>query len=221
MKLIKTDTWLPLFNGYYYSFFDGTENLVEYESDLSKEEYQEYYKELHEAGVTHEYFQENLFELFDYSDCWDAMSEYICNGLLNMDSCDIIHDVTFQSTQSPKYYNFSTDSINCEIEYDENKLKEYIENNMSEFREYIESTYTSCDGFSSSYSNDVNDWLDYSDLSGHELGSFLQFMFINEDDDAVINLYYESNVMEAASNSVKHKTKEFIESYKESIKKEA
>ena len=206
-------TWLPVFNGYYNSVFDGSDSTIDYEIELDESEYQEHYEELFKAGVSHEFFMENLYNYIDFSDCYESASSNICDGLLNLDDTGIIKNVIFEKTVSPKYYNFSTDSINCKIQYDFKKLGKYVLNNFEKYTDYINEKYTSRDGFISSYSSDVNNWLNFSDLSEHELGSILNFVFFNEDQDAILNLYYESNISEAFLD-YKLDTENFINDFK-------
>lgn len=211
---IKQETWLPLFTGYYESIFDGSNDFVECETEIELSDYKYNFPRLVKEGVTHEFYTQNLWDYCDFTKSYEASSESICDGLMQLDSAGIILEVRYQSTSSPKYYNFATDSINCEIIYDSIKLKDYILSNLTAFETYIENKYTSRDGFSSSYSNDVNDWLNVDDYSAHTLGSVLQFVLLNEDDDAVINLYYESNISEAFMNNVEIDYDQMIKDFK-------
>ena len=115
-KQIKQDTWLPLFTGYYESFFDGSDSFIECETE-SSDDFKNNYLELYNAGVTYEFFSQNLWEHCNFKEAYNAASESICNGLMRLDSLGIILNIEYQSTESPKFYNFSTDSINCAITY--------------------------------------------------------------------------------------------------------
>lgn len=197
-------TWLPIFTGYYNSLFgDEMERVGEYEAELSEGEYIEYYSELVDAGVTYKFFQENICQYFTFNkESFDEAGQYLCEALLKLDHSNIIKKVEYEKTVSPKYYNFSTDSINCKIEYDVKALKKYVKNNLEKFKEYIEDRYTSRSGFISSYSNDYKHWInELDDLGEHELGSILQFVISNNDDEAELNLYYAANLLEAFCNT--------------------
>ncbi len=91
---------------------------------------------------------------------------------------------TYQGIQSPKFYNFSNDSINVEVEVENmNKIIQYLNENEDEFRQHIKERYTSCSGFISHHSNNSDDWID--DLKSevtlsHKLGATLEFILINE-----------------------------------------
>lgn len=194
---MKQNTWLPIFTGYYNSFFDESDHIIELEASLDIDEYKHHYVDLFKAGVTHEFFAEHFWEYADFTKCFNEASRYICEGLLELDHSEIILDIKYEKTVSPKEYNFTNDSINCEIDYDAKKLKDYINSHMEEFKKYLKSKYTSYDGFSSSYSNDVDDWLDFENYSEHELGSVLEFIIENNEDEAELSLFYASNCSEA------------------------
>ena len=124
----------------------------------------------------------------------------LCDGLLELDSNNIILDVDYENTVSPKYYNFSNDSINCEIEFNDKLLQEFINNNKEKFKEYITSRYTSCSGFISSYSNDVENWMEVKGYNEHEIGSVLNFVLNELNENAEISLLEASNNYESFYN---------------------
>lgn len=214
---MKQQTWLPVFSGFYNTFFDDSESIVEREIELSVDEYvdeyKEYYSELYKAGVTHDFFVNNLWEFIDFNDCYSGVSSYICDGLLNLSSAGIVTGIEFEKVCSPRYYNFSNDSINCIINYDVKKLKRYLNGNLKVFKEYIGCEYTSRDGFSSSYSNELECWLDDTSWHDHEVGSLLNFVYFNENKDAEIDLFYASNISEAFYNSTQLDIKGMIEAF--------
>jgi len=163
----KYKTWMPVFQGFY-----GT--LLEFD----------YYRLEDFDDV------DNLN--IDYKQYENDISELACNFIES--ECNFIKSVKFEKLISPKFYNFSNDSINCEITLDVNKLSDYINDNLEAFKDYLKDNYTSYDGFSSSYSNDVNKWrydtdnfIEFND--GHKLGALLQFYFINEFEDINMSMY--------------------------------
>jgi len=201
MKIKTQETWLPVFTGYYHSIFDESDRFIECEAELSEDEFKEYYSVLYKAGVTKQWFDENLYDYIDYRAAENAVSEYICDSLTCLEHANIILDVEYEKTVNPKYYNFSTDSINCKIKYNETLLMKYLEENLDEFKKYIEQKYTSRGGFSSHYSNELEYWMDIKNHDDHEVGSLLNFVLFNEDPEAEMNLYYEANGSEAFSNN--------------------
>lgn len=66
--------------------------------------------------------------------------------------------MTFKDMESPKYYNYSTDRIFCEIDEEEvEKLKKRVDSDK--MKEKVKKEFSSCSGFSSSYPNDYDEWL--------------------------------------------------------------
>lgn len=213
MTTIKQATWLPIFTGFYESIFDGSDDALLIDSE---DEYKEYYSELFKAGISYEYFNDKSWEYIDFTKCFENASESICDALIKLDHAGIIKDVEFEKLVSPKEYNFSTDSINCIIKYDAKKLETYINEHFKSFTKFIEDRYTRRDGFIPSYSNDVNDWLDFSDLGDHQLGSVLEFVINNEMNEAVYELYEESNCREDFYN-FDFDTDKMINDFKEAV----
>jgi len=205
MKNLKTNktvaTWLPLFPGFYDSWFDGSESFVESETSMSEEEFKEYYSDLYESGVTYVYFKNNFYEYTNDSDAQNNVSENVCDAILKLEHAGIIQSVKYDKLVSPKYYNYSNDSINCDITFNTRKLTAYLRQHLFEFNVYITETYTSRSGFSSHYSNDLNDWLNVNEYGAHEVGAVLNFVLLNESDDAVMELLDKSNVHEAYFNA--------------------
>jgi hypothetical protein len=67
-------------------------------------------------------------------------------------------NLEFESLQSPREYNFTTDKIFCLIDSAEFK-KIYRACDKVKLAEHIKQKFTSYDGFISYYSNDLNDWI--------------------------------------------------------------
>lgn len=204
-KNLKTvETWLPIFPGFYETGFDLSDFEIERVVEQEESEYIEYFSELHEAGIPQRYFNEHLWSYIDFSNCFKDAAESLCNHLKYLDNTGIINEVEFQKICSPKYYNFSNDSINCKITFNAKNLQEYINKNKESFKEYIEERYTSRSGFSSFYSNDVNNWMSVSDYGEHEVGSVLQFVLLNDSQKDELRLGYElldlSNLHESFCN---------------------
>ena len=81
----------------------------------------------------------------------DYLNDYI------KDKFDLDLDLKFESMQSPREYNFTTDRIFCEIS-DENlrKLRTFVPED--ELRLAIKTRFTSRSGFISGYPNTLDDW---------------------------------------------------------------
>ncbi len=135
-----------------------------------------------------------IFEDIDW-DQIDAVGER-CTSFINGHLTDLGIVAVFQFVYSPKYYNFSNDSINVEYQFENlNKLIDYLTENRTEFADYLKERYTSCDGFISHHSNDPDEWIhDFmfgSDIT-LKLGSALEFYLTNENGDELdIDMYYD------------------------------
>lgn len=55
----------------------------------------------------------------------------------------VIKNIELESTQSPKYYNYSTDSYNMVISYDNELLNDFIAKNDDSFKDYSKSSIDS------------------------------------------------------------------------------
>ena len=172
------ETFAPIFNGFYetaYSFdvdsYDATDWL------FNDNEFTENQKNFCEELIKRHYervVKENYTEY--ETDVAKAVCEFLTEKVTEMLGTKV--EFEFQNIYSPKYYNFRNDSINVKLHCDTDvfmkNLLEYIKNHLTDFKKYIESNYTSYDGFMSFYSNDVNDWLK-SEYNDHEIGSLLEF----------------------------------------------
>ena len=96
---------------------------------------------------------------------------------------------------SPKEYNFYNDAGHVEIELTKENIeniKKFIDEHIGDFGEYLRDQYTSYDGFMSSYSNNLLDWIITESLLSHphKLGSVLNFICQVEGIDQE-TLYYD------------------------------
>lgn len=91
--------------------------------------------------------------------CVDCLNEYIGD-----EHCPI-KKLTFKGIASPKYYNFETDRLICDVEYDRTALIDYcFSKHRKEFDEYLKENFTSYDGFISFVPNNVAEfWQDRDD----------------------------------------------------------
>lgn len=191
MKTQIVETYLPIFPGFYNSYIDSDDEI---ESFLYSEN----------LG----YDQIN----FDFEAWQKECSLYACE-FISIWLADLgVLSVEFQEIISPKYYNFSTDSVNCKIEIDTQKICWYIHNNFENFREYIYDNYSNKSGFISSYSNQVSDWVrntsNFSDftINKHYLGSILTFICKNEGIDSfemcsyILDNIYVGNFIDILEN---------------------
>lgn len=180
----KIESYLPLFDGFYNTHFEYCNE----DDDI------QWYNETHGTDLFYEDFDWN------YTERQQRISKQVCDiveGLLSDE--DINMTINFQKLVSPKFYNFTNDSIDCEYvisqkEYD--KIIDYIKVNWSNFEEYIKDRYTSRSGFISSHSNNAEVWMNNIKSESHlehNFGAVLEFILQNEE-------YESSNIDEAITN---------------------
>jgi hypothetical protein len=155
---MKVKTYLPLFSGFYNSYWD----------DISFEGEEEYFDLPNDK---------EFWELFDWNKYYNHIAKEMCNEVQYLLS-DFVSNIEFECIISPKYYNFENDSINCEITFDESKVMQYLNDNHEKFSEYVKYNYTSRDGFITFHSNNPQDWM--QDWDEHKVGSILNFICENE-----------------------------------------
>jgi hypothetical protein len=171
---MKIETYLPLFSGFYGTFFEP--------------DYSDY---LNEKGLTDEDIE---FNNTDYE--LDVVKYFAYFVEQNI---PFVKSVKVQNIVSPKYYNFSNDSVNVEIDLNTKELKAYIKANALELNKYLKENYTSCSGFISRYPNSFEGWKEatnnWTKLENHYLGSLLNFYLQNEGIFELSAYYYvEENI---------------------------
>ena len=189
MNTIKVETWLPLFPGFYNTLFDiDHEEVLECYNESTPSEWVTEEKE--EKGYTPDETIEYEHLEIEYEDYQNAVAEAYVEFIKGKLS-KYVKNITLQRVSSPKEYNFENDSIYIEIELCLDIVKELFEDNnfaVNEFRNYLKAKYTSCDGFISSYSNDVEVWINdinnIPDIENieHKVGSILQFILGFDED---------------------------------------
>jgi len=181
-------SYLPIFTGFYESIFEPYED-----SEI---------EHINEIRLDKNLKPINYDDCdFDYNDYYNRISIQLCEIVEN-ELSDFINDIKFIKLDSPKYYNYTNDSITCIINPNKKSILNYIKNNFELWSKYLKDNYTSYDGFISSYSNNPksNDWNEYNIINGfHQLGSVLNFIAINEDiteidlSYSIIDNYIECN----------------------------
>ena len=179
-------TFAPLFPGFYNTIFEPFNEDDEI-SEINKIR-----------------SEKNLPEI-DFDDCEFNYNEYeenisldVCYNIANFlqDILSTEVNIKKEALISPKFYNYSNDSINIEIQIDKSLIIDYLINNFNAFKYYIEKKYTSCSGFISSYSNNAYLWIE--DIknenfdASHKLGSILDFILTNEG-FTDLDLYHQCN----------------------------
>ena len=144
MKTIQLEINFPLFEGFYNSYLDLSENIEVGEGEsysMTEEQFDEIDWNKTNENVSKfylNYFKDELKDFFNEI------------GIINLD---------FVKVDSPKYYNYSTDKLVCNIQIDKNvfvhELRKY---NFVAWRQFLKNNFTSYDGFISFYPNDPNEW---------------------------------------------------------------
>ena len=144
MKTIQLEINFPLFEGFYNSYLDLSENIEVGEGEsysMTEEQFEKIDWNKTNENVSKfylDYFKDELSDFFNEI------------GIINLD---------FVKVDSPKYYNYSTDKLVCNIEIDKNvfvhELRKY---NFEVWEQFLKDNFTSYDGFISFYPNNPNEW---------------------------------------------------------------
>ena len=144
MKTIQLEINFPMFEGFYCSQLDLAENI--------------------EVGEGESYSMTE--EQFDEID-WNKTNENVSKFYLNYFKDELsdflsqleVLSLEFIKVDSPKYYNYSTDKLVCNIKVNKNKfLTELQKYNFEVWKQCLKDNFTSYDGFISFYPNDPNEW---------------------------------------------------------------
>jgi hypothetical protein len=184
------ETYAPLFAGFYGTIYEYNNEDFDIES----------YNEENNTNLNYDDFE------WDYSDYRERIAKRFVSEIESELNMYFPIKITYQNIQSPKYYNFTNDSINISVEVDLNKLIDLIKENNNEAEKYFLDNYTSRDGFTSFHSNDINDWINIKYIledDKHRVGAIidcLSSIFINIED---VNSY----VLEETYINFKRKNK--------------
>lgn len=136
------NTYLPKFRGFYGSI----------------------YEEIDFFGEAEHYGLPDKFPLDDFTnwnEYYHAIAVQIKNFVeQNLKEHGFIKEITFQQMVSPKEYNFTNDSVNCEIVPVNEAIKAFIYDNIEAFKKYLIDHLRSRDGFISFHSHYFEDWKD-------------------------------------------------------------
>lgn len=185
VKPLQVDTWLPVFSGFYGTIWE-TDSDEEMELENINEERKKKGLEPIEWDVVE----------WDYKEYKTGVVEGITSRIdADLRAMGLVFGVRFQELRSPREYNFANDSIDVEIlitRANTKKILAYLKEHSAEFSEYLKERYTTRSGFISSYSPDVETWLDGETTAhSHKLGSVLQFILENENGERYEEEIYE------------------------------
>ena len=139
----------PFFPGFYETIFSSSD-AFETAIELSKED--------------DENFDESKVD-FDDNRYNETCAKLYCMALI--DECvlpDFVESVEFLHVLSPKFYNYSTDKIECKITLAdgwENEMRKFIAEHYDWLQNKITNDWTSGSGFISFIENDLEKWGKY------------------------------------------------------------
>lgn len=170
---MKEIIYLPIFSGFYNTIHDFDDsylidNFREDNEELCKD-YKQYYLDYSKEYVNQ--FNETYWEEFKKIG---------------------INSIEYKSLYSPKEYNYWSDEINVEVDYDFDKIVEFLKTNKEEFTKYIEVHNKSYDWFIP-YGTDEFDKYIEDDFEAFELTQIMDFYIIEvlkQETDDFIELHY-------------------------------
>ena len=189
---IITGTWLPVFPGFYGTFFDG-ETMYEQEIDYIDEHVLP--KELAEAMI------ENLYNSDAGSKLWKEYTESTAKQCVtvieqSLKELGFVESIVFEEISSPREYNFANDAVHIQVTFTPvnlQNIRHFISEHFAQWKEYLKGSYTSYDGFTSHHSNQpgAEEWFaDNAIRDSHNAGSVLEFL-CGENQINSETLYYE------------------------------
>jgi len=188
MKIIKINTYLPVFQGFYGSIF---------EADNEENEIDDINSQREAKGLEPISFDDCIFDYKSYcqkvsEECVDAIETKL-KEIINKDI-----RIDLENLVSPREYNFVNDSINIEIELTkeaQDAIIKILKDNENAFKQFVKERYTSRSGFISNHSPYYEEWIEIiktwdNDLLDHKLGAVLDFI-LKEDSYDESQLYYD------------------------------
>jgi hypothetical protein len=169
-----------VFNGFYGSIFEADLDNFECAENTTTDDY-----------------------TFDFKNYHNEVALRCCKSVIKFLNNTLISNIKFEfeNIASPRYYNFTNDSINLTYFLDIYSIQAiltYLNTNKAEFEAYLKEKYTSRSGFVSFYDTDIDTWLneylnDEKKLI-HCFGAVLEFICSNENFDTE-KLYYDADII--------------------------
>jgi hypothetical protein len=199
-KTQKVTSTIP-FQGYYGSDIDSfIDSHIEYEIENIKEEYKPDEKQL--ETIANGFMSTNVNSFYN-----NLSKEYAEEFIFLLENeIGFKLNASFESLESPKEYNFSTDRIF--IELSESKAIEFVnyilKNHKEELEDLIKKRFTSQSGFISFYPNSLEAWGNPIDWDYNQLGTCFEiFEYIGNDiklNESIYNGIYET--LDSESNYI-------------------
>lgn len=123
--------------------------------------------------------------IYDFDEFKEAAGEACVDSLNeNLYSHDVIIDMRYMGIDSPAYYNYTTDKVIIDIDYNFIALVKYCKyTKCKEFNKYLKNNYTSCSGYVSFIENSVDKFFVNSWFNSHKniaTQVMIEFYLINE-----------------------------------------
>ena len=148
---MKEIAYLPVFSGFYESIHSATIDM--YEESFYSEDFEDY-----DAFI-------DAYDV-DYNAIHNEYAKEFCEQLIESSEFKALSESTgitwtkYDSLYSPKYYNFSTDSIKCWVRVNKIKLSQFLKLEKESFSEYIKEHNTSYDGYMSYLPNTLSEYVE-------------------------------------------------------------
>lgn len=163
---MKVESFLPVFPGFYNTIFEAPDYDINDEEEDFEPDYKGYETRVSKA-------------------CTNAVEK-------RLKDLGFINSIRYQSLHSPREYNFANDAVYVEYLFTRQqlgKIKQALMDESGNFQQFLKENYTSCSGFISSHSNNINDWMDDL-LDQHKFGAVLGFLLSVDGYDSE-ELYYD------------------------------
>lgn len=177
---MKIETFLPSFPGFYESTLYNSDmdyyllrELISGDDRLPTELFREW------VSNSRSHYNELKCRWEEYQeDAAKAYCEVIESHARSVLKGDI--SIEFSHVWSPKYYNFETDRLYCNIDFDAQEAIKYCADHAETFEKYLADHFKSRDGFISFMSYDMIDWMDAAEWDSRHAGHVLDFILRNE-----------------------------------------
>ena len=136
-----------------------------------------------------------------YTEYCDSVARQAAESLADALDQDekIIKASRFKKLWSPRFYNFDTDRIECELDIDWDALVEWVKDESYAFSAYLKNNFTSYDGFVSFVPNNTNDFWDKLDTDFDRLSDVLIEFYILQHLDQD---WWRESLYEIATNTI-------------------
>ena len=179
---ITVSTWLPMFPGFYETYYTPEDILIE-------EDVRDYVREHHLSDEVEDAIMNAVYSSTEYSEAYEDAKKRVvkeCIGVVHRELEKYVQNIELEELVSPRFYNYANDHVNVKISFTKaniEAIKTAIAENFEDWKSYLKFMYTSCDGFISHYSNRADDeeWqVENALLGGYTCGAMLHFLGLLE-----------------------------------------